>query len=458
MRCNIMYKTTITAINMDEVPMSVGYEAYLVGGCVRDMLLEDKVIDWDITTNASSEEIVKVCQDILKTSVYNTSWKTVKVCDNNEPNISIEITSYKYGHSLQQDLLHRDFTMNAIAVDITGNLYDPYNGIKDIENRCLRFTNNDVHARIQEDPLRLLRMIRFLKKYNFQACFSVNAVNNMDHLLSKIPYERIYSELCKILLLKRNNKMDISMNMYYFKDIIFAAIPELKASLGYYRNENFLYDHDDLYLSIMKSIDMSTDNDIIIKLALLFHDITKPYECSFDHSLSSAYVTDEILARFKCSNKIRKAVFELIENHEKVVEPDVKSIRKLIHKLGIKQVKRLIMIQYIISHFDISDNLVNLGGEIHKAKFIFNNLESAYHNHIGVFNVKDLCINGTDLIEMGYSESPIIGVILNHLLEAILDERIENTYEDCRQYIHELENRWKYGIEDLNVVIDASMY
>jgi len=443
---------TIKTINMEEIPEAVKrcfrlfkvyqHETYLVGGSVRDMLLEKTPEDWDIAANASVDEIVKICQNVFKTSVYKTRWQTVRIQDVTEPNISIEITPYKYGNDLYTDLLHRDFTMNAIAVDDSGNFYDPFGGREDLENSRLKFTNGDIIERVNEDPLRLLRMLRFLREFHLTLDADLKKVNQLYPLLDNIKPERIFPELCKFLLVKRKNKFDAFQDIICFKDIICAAVPELKVCEGYnvglYQTQS-----DDLYRVIMKNIDIYTGDDIILKLALLFHDVAKPYvaehqfsQCDkineyFNHKYRSADMANLRLLQFRCSNKIRNCVVELIKYQDNFVKPNKKSIRKLIHKLGIDQAKRLILFQDLITHFGENNVSSTLLEKTHDAKFIFYELEADYYNHIGVFNIKDLNINGYDLLNMGFKENHLIGVILRHILNAVLEEKIENTYEDC---------------------------
>lgn len=311
-----------------------GYQGCIVGGCVRDSLLNRKPKDWDICTSALPEDVKKVFSD-FKIVEKGIKHGTVTVLINQK---GFEITTFRkdggYSDSrhpdnvefiseLKIDLSRRDFTINAMAYNHLVGIIDPFRGIDDLHNKLIRCVG-DAQVKFTEDPLRILRMLRFQAQLQFTVepkTLTSSFVNK--NLLLTVSKERVQSELCKFLYGKDGNVISV-IEVLCISDmsrsIFFQILPNMKATFRFFQNNS--YHRFDVFGHTMCALSqVSKSDDIIIRLAILFHDIGKPCCYSRDengtghfygHSKIGAVITDELMRELKFDNNTRRKVVELV--------------------------------------------------------------------------------------------------------------------------------------------------
>lgn len=421
-----------------------GYEAYAVGGCVRDSLLGLTPKDWDICTSAKPDEIIKCFHDkrIIETGLKHGTVTVVnhgrqyevttfridgEYSDNRHPD------SVRFVSDIVDDLSRRDFTMNAIAYNNLVGLVDPFNGLSDIIQRkicCVRCAED----RFNEDALRIMRALRFASVYGFEIeKYTAESIHKNVHLLRNIAAERITSELSKMLCGK--GLRDILLE---YSDVMSEIIPELKPCVGFDQNNKYhcytVYDH----------IAVATSNyvggDVAVKMALLLHDIGKPCCYTEDHNgghfhghgVYSHDLAKTALSGLRFDNKTTENILELILYHDATLEPTPKVVRRWLNKIGIEQFERLLAIRFadITAHSPgTQQSRIDKWSEI-----------CAISNEVSsdCFTLKDLAINGRDLIAMGIPQGKRIGEILNNLLLGVMDDYLTNDKECLLQHARKL--------------------
>ena len=428
-----------------------GYEAYIVGGCVRDSLLYKQPNDWDICTSAKPQEVIDLleCYDDIEVILTGLKHGTITAHVNGK---NYEITTYRidgeysdnrrpdsviFVDDIEKDLSRRDFTINAMAydggsfLDIT-RIVDPYRGWEDLHEGIIRCVGNP-DERFQEDGLRILRALRFASTYGFKIeADTAAAIHRNKKLLNNISAERIQSELCKMLCGK--GVLDILLN---YKDIMAVIIPELEPCIGFKQNNPYhIYD---VYTHIAHAVANYMGPDVSIKMGLLLHDIGKP-ECYsedengghfYGHSVPSMRIAKDVMDRLKFDNKTKQEVADLVLYHDADIYPGRRSVKRWLNKIG----------------YEMLDKLINIKGADNGAhsemaqisrpwRFLeVRNIAGDIMNEQQCFQIKDLAINGNDLINIGFNEGPGIGKVLNHLLEKVIDEEIENEYEALMEEI-----------------------
>lgn len=417
-----------------------GYEAYLVGGCVRDLFMGKFPKDWDITTNARPEEVK---QAFYGYKYFETGLKhgTITVIVEETP---LEITTYRvdgdysdnrhpdnicFSQSLQEDLSRRDFTMNALAYDIDGQVIDFYQGRSDISAGIIRCVG-DPEKRFSEDALRILRALRFSSVLGFKIeRATAAAIHDTKHLLENISAERICEELTKILCGKNSRSV-----LKEYADVINIPIPELSPMFGFaQRNKYHCYDvWEHTIAAIEKSPPLPAG-----RWAALFHDIGKPACFSlgedgrghfYGHQSKSKEIADNVMGRLKFDNATRDKVLQLVENHMLILRPDKKYIKRLLNGMGEDLFKDLLQLQR-------ADNLAQ-APEYHHRQEKFAQIEALLAEIIAenaCFSLKDLAVNGHDLLVLGL-QGKEIGLALNSLLNAVIDEKVVNEREALMEY------------------------
>ena len=420
---------------------SFNYEAYLVGGCLRDILMNNKPHDFDITTSAKPNEVHEIFKD---RKIIDTGLKhgTVTLMYNHIP---YEITTYrsestysdhrhpdevKFSTNLSDDLKRRDFTINAMAYNHKNGLIDLYGGINDINNKIIRTVGNP-EERFNEDALRILRAIRFSSRYDFEIEKETkDAIFKYKDLLKEISYERIEYEFRQIL--QSNN---IKYYLEEYKEIFEIFIPEIK--LLYDHPQNNKYHSYDLWNHTLL-VTANTPNDYILRYAGLFHDIGKPesktigddnYNHYYGHELISVRITNKILRRLKMANDDIKEIIDLIKWHDYYLDTP-KAIKKCLGALGFNQMEKLLKLKYAD---ELGKNTI-----YSRNKEYFDNIYNQmleYENE--ALNIKDLDINGDDLIKLGFKGKEI-GDALKILLEKVLDDDIKNDKKELIDYLKNL--------------------
>lgn len=425
-----------------------GFEAYIVGGCVRDLLLGVSPHDWDITTNALPVQ-TKNC--FLDYPVIETGIKhgTVTLLCNNE---TYEITTFRIDGSysdnrhpdkvmftacLTEDLARRDFTINALAANIKGQIFDPFLGLQDIKRHVIRAVGKP-DDRFREDALRILRALRFSAKLNFaiDEKTKLSIIKNRQ-LLDKIANERIAKEFQDILCGQNSEQV-----LHEYRDVIAVFIPEIKPTFDFQQNNPYhqytVFDH------IIKSVQYAEKNKIV-KLAMFFHDIGKPQCYSVDtdgighfygHAQKSCHIAEQVLQRLRFDNKTTMNVSELVKYHDLVLQPKSKFVLRMLNKLGEEQFRRLIEVH----RADAAAQ--SLLGQNEQAALISGTYETLDHviSEQKAFSLKDLAINGNDLIEIGIAQGPLIGKILNEALDSVIDG-IPNSKEELLDFCKKLSEK-----------------
>lgn len=415
-----------------------GYEAFIVGGCVRDALLDKTPHDYDICTSATTDEIINTFpyEEIIPTGLKHG---TVTIVINNE---SFEVTTYridgkysdnrrpdqvKFTNNLIEDLKRRDFTINAMAYSPFIGLIDPFNGQSDLKDKIIRCVGNP-YERFNEDGLRIMRAIRFSAQlgFNIEPCTKI-AMNELVDNLGNISNERISSELYKIM------SSDYSYLIIKNTEILCKIIPEFRDCVNY--NQNNPYHAYTLHKHTAVALIEAINPDVIVNLSILFHDIGKPHCCTTGedgyfhfkgHGRISADMTETIMKRLKFDNNTISKVKELVLYHDATFEVGKKYIKRWLNKLGEEQFRRLLKIRIA----DIKAQSFKYEKErINKITDIQMLLDEVLQNE-ECFTLKDLAINGKDLIECGVSQGKIIGEILNTLLAMVIDGEVDNNKDN----------------------------
>lgn len=425
-----------------------GYEAYVVGGCVRDSLIGKEPKDWDICTNAKPSEVESCLSGfkIIKTGIQHGTITIVL-------DAPYEVTTYRvdggyedhrrpkeviYSASLHEDLSRRDFTINAMAWNEKG-LVDIFGGVDDIEWGVIRCVGNP-DDRLREDALRIMRALRFASVYSMMIDPQTeSALHRNAHLLEHISKERIRDELCKLVV--GNGAFDV---MLWYRDIVFQVIPELKPCDGF--NQNNPYHCYDVYDHICHAVCDFKGTDLTIKLALLLHDIGKPRCYAEDergghfygHAEVSAEMADTILSRLKFDNATRNDVVELIRWHNEDIKPTKRVVRRWLNRIGEKQFYRLLEVRKadIAAHSEIGKS-----ERFKECEEVRSTLETVLAER-DCFTLKDLNIDGKAILDLGVLQGKEIGRILNLLLQEVIDGSLTNDHQALLERAKKEVGKW----------------
>ncbi|MCT4605955.1 MAG: HD domain-containing protein [Marinisporobacter sp.] len=414
-----------------------GYEGYIVGGCVRDSILGRIPNDWDLCTSCIPEKMLEIFNSF---KVIPTGLKhgTVTIVIEDE---SFEVTTYRieedyidgrhpekvsFANNLREDLKRRDFTINAMAYGREEGLIDYYGGMEDIINKKIRCVGKPLE-RLSEDYLRMLRGVRFCSQIGYTLeTDTFEAIRQLSKNIVNISKERIREELNKMLLV---NKPSNGFRLLYKSGLLQYILPELEACIKFeQRNPH----HDQDVFDHMMSVLDHTEKDLVVRLGALLHDIGKPSCFSLDennighfyhHHMKGMDLAENILKRLKYDNKTIELVKILVKEHmcryDKVTP---KMLKRLINRVGIDNIERLFQLQTA----DI------LGS---KGPHVFDDIEKMRELYKEIMekeqplSVKDLVINGRDLMDLGIASGKEMGKILNSLLDKVLDDPQLNTKE-----------------------------
>lgn len=421
-----------------------GYEAFLVGGGVRDSILGRPIHDYDITTSATPDEMMKVFKDkrIIETGLQHG---TITIVINGE---GYECTTYRidgnysdsrrpdsvtFTRSLEEDLKRRDFTINAMAYNDEVGLIDPFNGMKDIKYHKIRCVGR-AKDRFSEDALRILRAIRFASQLGFVLESDTDwNISKMYKNLENISIERINSEFCKIAA---SSGFYVQMVLYY--EVFSLFIPEIKNMFGFQQNNP--YHMYDVWNHTVHAIEYCESDDLVTRLAVFFHDIGKPH-CYQDgedgirhfkgHGRVSADMTDEIMKRLRFDNDTREKVIQLVYYHDATFEIGEKYVKRWLNKIGEEQFRRLLNVR----RADIKAQAqIEQESRLQKIDNIEYILEEVLQKD-ECFSLKDLAVNGKDLIEIGYKPGKEIGNVLNCLLQLVIEGIYPNEKDELLKYV-----------------------
>lgn len=403
-----------------------GYEAYAVGGCVRDSILKKKPKDWDITTNAKPEEVINLFDKVILTGLKHG---TVTVLINKD---GYEVTTYrtdgeyednrrpkevKFVNSLKEDLARRDFTINAMAYNENDGLVDYFNGIKDLNNKVIT-TVGDPKKRFDEDALRMLRAIRFSAQLNFKVDNNVlNVISILKDNIRNISKERIRDEFNKILI---NNPRKIQLLKKC--GVLEYIIPGISDLYNFDQNNPYhIYDlcsHTLVATEVVEPI-------LHLRLTMLLHDFGKVKTKNTDengishfyaHAKDSLEMAENILKALKYDNDSINKVLILIQYHDCTLKSK-SSIKRMLSKIGEELLRDLIKVQWADV---LAQNPVFAKNRILNLVKVENELDLILAQN-ECFTLKDLKINGGDLINLGFNKGKEIGETLKYLLDIVID-------------------------------------
>ncbi|HJI70585.1 MAG TPA: HD domain-containing protein [Oscillospiraceae bacterium] len=429
-----MPKNVDTAINLLQ---SAGFEAYAVGGCVRDSLLGKTPNDWDITTSAKPEDMKSVFADFhcIDTGIKHG---TVTVVIDGEP---LEITTFRldgeyednrhpksvtFTSDLGADLGRRDFTVNAMAYSKKTGTVDLFGGQNDLKNKIIRCVG-DPDRRFNEDALRILRVLRFASALDFEIEEkTAQSLLKNRALLGNISEERIAKELLKLVCGKGAKRI-----LTDFAPVLFEILPELQPM---YKNSHDNPHHCyDIYEHTLIAVE-SIDPDPTLRFAMLLHDCGKPAVKKFDengvahfygHQRISAEISAQILARLKVSNKFRDEILFLVSNHDRwELYENTEKMPRYLSKFGLDGVLNLLKVMRADVLAQSPEYRYRLD-QIADAEEIAKNLAAQKP----CLSLSELQINGRTLMDIGIPQGRKLGAVLAQLLDEVIDGVTKNTQE-----------------------------
>ncbi len=411
-----------------------GFAAYVVGGCVRDACLGKTPQDYDMCTSALPEQTEEVFRDYR---LVLTGKKHGTVAVETEDGM-VEITTFRtegeyrdnrhpdwvaFVTDVEQDLARRDFTVNAMAYSPTRGYADPFEGRKDLKNGILRAVG-DPETRFREDSLRILRGVRFAVRYGLQVEKDTEqAMLSQAYLMDNLARERVFDELCRLLPLMQRE------DVLRFAPILAAVIPELEPMIGFdQRSPHHAYD---LYTHVAHVV-AGVPADLTLRWAALLHDIGKVPTFTRDktgrghfygHAAKGAEMAEAVLRRLKAPTALRQQVVLLIEKHMTRLQPEKKQLRRQLSLLGWAAVEQL----FVLQKADMASKGTGKQSDLEVFDRIFRLLEEIRAEN-GCLSLKDLAVNGKDLMALGLA-GKAIGITRNILLEQVLEENLPNERE-----------------------------
>ena len=443
-----MPKNVDTAINLLQ---SAGFEAYAVGGCVRDSLLGKTPNDWDITTSAKPEDMKSVFADFhcIDTGIKHG---TVTVVIDGEP---LEITTFRldgeyednrhpksvtFTSNLGADLGRRDFTVNAMAYSKKTGTVDLFGGQNDLKNKIIRCVG-DPDRRFNEDALRILRALRFASALDFEIEEkTAQSLLKNRALLGNISEERIAKELLKLVCGKGAKRI-----LTDFAPVLFEILPELQPMYqNSHDNPHHCYDIYEHTLIAVESI----DPEPTLRFAMLLHDCGKPAVKKFDengvahfygHQRISAEISAQILARLKVSNKFRDEILFLVSNHDRwELYENTEKMPRYLSKFGLDGVLKLLKVMRADVLAQSPEYRYRLD-QIADAEEIAKNLAAQKP----CLSLSELQINGRTLMDIGIPQGRKLGAVLAQLLDEVIDGVTKNTQEALTTRAREIYSEMK---------------
>jgi poly(A) polymerase/tRNA nucleotidyltransferase (CCA-adding enzyme) len=403
-----------------------GYQAYVVGGAIRDMYLDRTPLDWDVATSAPQEQIKLIFRDMRH---FNLKHETVTLVGAEG---HVEVTTFRGTENspktLEGDLGRRDFTIDAMAYDVDKKeILDPMQGRRDISIKRVRAVG-DPEERFREDPLRLLRAIRLATELKFRIeTKTLETISRMTEQLVSVSPERIRDELMKILM---SQKPSIGFNMMLRTGLLNQFLPELTE--GYLKRQNIRHRYT-IYKHILETID-KVDPDPVLRLCALLHDIAKPRVRTkvngqfrfIGHAKESARLAEEILERLRFSNDTIGCVTNLISNHLILYDTGWSdgAVRRLIRRIGPDNIDALLSFRKadLLAHGRENDQLSLLSSLKRRVVKI---MEKPL-----VMKPRDLAIDGRQVMDvLDLEPGPEVGRVLHELMEKVMDHPELNTEE-----------------------------
>lgn len=415
---------------------TAGHEVYVVGGAVRDLLTGVEPLDYDLATDATPDEVLRVFSD-KKTVTAGIKHGTVTVIVHRK---AVEITTFRvegkytdnrrpdcvtFSGSLEEDVLRRDFTINSLAMDMAGRVLDFTGGVEDIQNGIIRAVG-DPDRRFGEDALRIMRALRFASVLGFSIEKETGeSLVRSRGLLSSIAAERVLNELAGLVCGKDVRKI---MDEYF--DVFALLIPEI-IPMRYF-DQHSPYHRYDVWEHTL-CVTENVPPVAIMRFAALFHDIGKPSTFTkgpdgvghfYGHDKVGSVIAENVLRRLKCDSKTLTAVVSLVSLHCVPIDPDEKMIRRRLNQHGKVLVAQLLDLK-----------LADVGAQadaLSYRKDVVRETMKMTAEIIGrgeCFSLKDMAINGNDLIRLGMKPGKEVGDLLEVLLEKVIQKEIPNDLE-----------------------------
>lgn len=405
------------------------FDAYAVGGCVRDSILGREPVDWDIATSAEPCQVKMLFGKTIDTGIKHGTVTVVidrqnfevttfredgKYEDNRRP------SSVKFTSSIENDLARRDFTVNAIAYHPEIGLVDPFSGVEDINNKVIRTVGNP-DERFREDALRMLRAVRFSAQLDFtveEGTFG--SISRNSPLIANISVERIRDELTRMLVSENPERFAL----LYETGLIGYIMPEFGPCFEtMQKNPYHIYSVAE---HILKSVSY-IEKDKVLRWVMLLHDIGKPYTKTTDekgidhfygHMHESVIIAEKILKRLHFDNRSVSKICRLIELHDLNIRPDHKEVRKAVNRAGDDIFEELLKVAEADKRAQNPEFLMDKLETIDKIRSIYREIKQKGQ----CVSLKGLDITGDDLIKAGIREGKRIKVVLEKLLEKVLDD------------------------------------
>lgn len=437
---------------MNEIFVQHGYKAYLVGGAVRDMLMGKEPHDWDVTTDATPEQVMSIFRKVIPTGIAHGT-VTVHFMKN-----EIEVTTFRtesdysdgrhpdkveYTGNIEEDLSRRDFTINAIASYLgNGTITDPFHGRDDIKRKIIRTVGNPLE-RFSEDGLRPVRAVRFSAQLGFEIERETLKAISEPEILKKtsgISLERFRDELLKLM---KAEKPSAGLKLMEKSGILDIFIPEFKKCRGCIQGDFRGYHQFDVLDHLFYACDGAPASKQNVRLAALFHDIGKPdvkrviptpqgdQFTFYNHEAKSQQITKEILFRLKFSNAEIANICHLVVNHMFNYTQDWTdaAVRRFLAKIQAENLEDL----YDLRLADIYGmNNAPVRGQDSRTIALLNELKDRISKETeknSVLSLKQLAVNGKDLMKNGISAGKDLGFVLNQLLETVLEDPSQNEKE-----------------------------
>ncbi|NBI66030.1 HD domain-containing protein [Pseudoflavonifractor sp. 60] len=423
-----------------------GYEAWLVGGCVRDLLRGVPPHDWDICTSARPEE-TEACFAGRRIIEAGLQHGTVTILEGGE---AYEVTTYRtegpysdsrrpdyvrFVASLEADLARRDFTMNAIALGLDGDIRDPFGGEKDIRAGLLRCVG-DPAQRFQEDGLRVMRALRFGAVFGCQVEEkTARAIHENRHVLEHVAAERINVELCRLLEGEQAGEI-----LRQYPDVLCVFWPELEPLVALEQNTPWHcwggWEHT---IHAVEAVPAQT----VLRLAVLLHDIGKPgckttdengIDHFYGHPAVSAELAKGMLRALKFDNETRKQVVTLVEYHDVQIPLRESSIRRWLGRLGPERFFQLLAVKRADAMGQAYEKVQGRLAELEEMRALAEKIVAQGQ----CFSLKDLAVNGRDVIAAGIAPGPEVGRVLSGLLERVVSGELPNQRERLLALLRDL--------------------
>ena len=421
-----------------------GYDAYAVGGCVRDSILNRKPEDWDITTSAKPEQVKRIFRRTVDTGIEHG---TVTVLIGKD---GFEVTTYRvdglyedgrhpkevtFTSRLEEDLKRRDFTINAMAYNDDERLVDAFGGMRDLNYHLIRCVG-DPKERFSEDALRILRAVRFSAQLAFPIePETAEAIKSLAPNLEKISAERIQAELVKLLVSDHPERIQDACELGITK----VVLPEWDDMVGVKQNTpHHKYDVAAHTVHALQNV----KNDKVLRLTMLFHDMGKPVMKTTDengrdhfkgHAIASEQIAKTVMKRLKFDNDTIRKVTKLVAYHDYRMEPTGANMRRAMHEIGVELFPYYLAVRLADTKAQSSYERRGKLENIIQIRELYRN---ALRNKECV-TLKDLAVTGTDLINLGIAPGKELGTLLNELLDMVIEDPAWNQKGKLCDYVKE---------------------